>query len=104
MTTRRNVLGRGCLWVSLAALYILLGMKLYVAVREGVWLDWPLGDFVPDAVVRWVFARPDAAIRAVLVWSLGRDVLYYAAGAALVLWGLSFWGGASADDSDSSPR
>ncbi|EHJ46555.1 hypothetical protein DFW101_0538 [Solidesulfovibrio carbinoliphilus subsp. oakridgensis] len=105
MTTRRDVLGRGCLWASLAALYILLGMKLFVAIREGLWLDWPLGNFVPDAVVRWVFVRPDAAARTVLAWLLGQDVLYYVAAVALALWGMTLLGGASgAGNSDPSPR
>jgi hypothetical protein len=105
MATRRNVLGRGCLLASLAALYILLGMKLFVALREGLWLDWPLGNFVPDAVVRWVFARPDAAVRTALAWLLGRDVLYYVAAVTLALWGMALAGGPSdADNAAPSPR
>ncbi len=104
MTTRRDVLGRGCLWSSLAALYILLGMKLFVAFREGLWLAWPLGNFLPDAMVRWVFALPRPTVRAVLAWLLGQDVLYYVAGVCLALWCLNLWGGtSSAESPDRSP-
>jgi len=104
MTTRRDVLGRGCLWVSLAALYFLLGMKLFVAFREGLWLDWPLGDFLPDAVVRWVFALPDATVRQALAWVLNQDVVYHAAAVSLVLWMMTLLSGSSADESrDHSP-
>lgn len=105
MTTRRDVLGRGCLWVSLAALYLLLGMKLFVAFREGLWLDWPLGDFLPDALVRWVFALPDATLRQALAWVLNQDVVYHAAGISLILWIATLFGGSSpAESRDQSPR
>lgn len=86
MATRRDIFGRGCFFCSLAALYCLLGMKLYVACREGMWFDWPLGDYLPDAVVRAVFALPDGGFRAVLTWLLRQDVMYHAAAVTIVLW------------------
>ena len=81
-----DAFGRGCLWVSLAALYGLLAMRLYVVWREGLWLEWPLGDVVPDAVVRRVFALEAAGLRDAAVWLLGRDVLYWVAAVCLFLW------------------
>ncbi len=96
MTTRRDLLGRGCLWCSLAALYSLIGMKAYVAWREGLWLDWPLGNYLPDAAVRWVFSLPDGAFRGVLAWLLRQDVIYHAAAVALLIWLLGLIGGPSA--------
>jgi hypothetical protein len=95
MKTRRDALGRVCLLASFGALYLLLGMKAYVAWREGLWLDWPLGDYLPDAVVHWVFAFPDSPTRSTLEWLMGRDVLYYAAAVSLVLWLLNLSGGSS---------
>lgn len=86
MTTRRDLLGRGCFYCSLAALYCLLGMKVYVAWREGLWLDWPLGEYLPDALVRAVFSLPDGRIREALTWLLRQDVLYHVAAITLLLW------------------
>ena len=98
MTIRRDVLGRGCLWASLAALYTLLGMKIFVALRDGLWLEWPLGTFMPDAVVRWVFHLPMGAARTALVWGMSRDVIYYVAGVTCLVWLLPFIGSSSARD------
>lgn len=98
MTTRRDVLGRGCLWVSLAALYTLLGMKIFVALRDGLWLDWPLGEFMPDAVVRWVFRLPAGGVRTALVWGMSQDVVYYVASVTCLVWLLPFIGSSSARD------
>ena len=81
-----DTFGRGCLWVSLAALYGLLAMRLFVAWREGLWLEWPLGDFVPDVVVRWVFALEPPGLQDAASWLLGRDVLYWVAAVCLILW------------------
>lgn len=81
-----DAFGRGCLWVSLAALYGLLAMRLFVVWRDGLWLEWPIGDFVSDAVVRRVFALDDAAPRRVVVWLLEQDVLYAAAAVCLAIW------------------
>jgi len=105
MKTRGDVFGRGCLWVSLTAVYGLLGMRVFVAWQEGLWLDWPLGDYLPDSVVRWVFALPNASTRAVLVWILGRDVLYHAAVLSLLLWLVTLRGGSQSVGKDGhSPR
>ncbi|UJX40693.1 hypothetical protein K9F62_18670 [Desulfovibrio sp. JY] len=100
MTTRSDVLGRGCLWVSLAALYTLCGMKLFVAWRDGLWLDWPLGDYLPDAVVRWVFRLPEGAPRTALVWVMGQDVVYQAAAVTCCIWLLTLFGKSSARGGD----
>jgi hypothetical protein len=94
MATRRDLLGRGCFYCSLAALYCLLGMKVLVAWREGLWLDWPLGDYLPDAVVRALFALPDGRFREILTWLLRQDVIYHAAAIALLLWLLHLAAGA----------
>ncbi|MFP5258759.1 MAG: hypothetical protein ACLGQH_07025 [Acidobacteriota bacterium] len=100
-----DAFGRGCLWVSLATLYGLLAMRLYVAWREGLWLDWPLGDFVSDAVVRRVFALENAWLHRVAVWLLEQDVLYYAAVVSLAVWLLIPAGKASlADEEDEISR
>lgn len=103
MTTRRDLFGRGCLWISLAALYTLCGMKLFVALRDGVWLYWPLGDYLPDAVVRAVFALPEGGVRRMLTWLMRQDVMYHAAAVSLLLWLLTLSGSGGKDDgSDSS--
>ena len=98
MKSRRDAFGRACWLVSLVALYALLGLKAYVFWREGLWPQWPLGEYVPDAVVRAAFSGADSPARAALAWLLGRDVLYFAAAASLVLWMLDFFGGSSGDD------
>lgn len=105
MKTRGDAFGRGCLWASLTALYGLLGMRVFVAWRDGLWLDWPLGDSLPDAVVRWVFAVTDETVRSVLAWLLRQDVLYFAAAVSLVLWVLTLSGESScaADSDHASP-
>lgn len=100
MTTRRDLIGRGCLWCSLAALYTLLGMKAYVAWRDGVWLDWPLGNALPDALVRWVFSLPDGPFRAVLEWLMRQDVIYHAAAVTLLIWLLGLVAGSPEDKGD----
>lgn len=100
-----DAFGRGCLWVSLAALYGLLAMRLFVAWREGLWLEWPLGDFLPDTAVRLVFSLDNDTLRQMLGWLLARDVLYWAAGVCLLLWLLITPGGASpAGGQDESSR
>ncbi|WP_428569062.1 MAG: hypothetical protein ACP59X_10470 [Solidesulfovibrio sp. DCME] len=86
MATRRDLVGRGCFYCSLAALYCLLGMKVFVAWRDGLWLDWPLGDVLPNAVVRALFALPDGRLRDILTWLSRQDVIYHVAAIALVLW------------------
>lgn len=86
MKTRYNVFGQICLWASLAALYALLAMKLVVLWREGLWLDWPLGNYLPDAIVRWVFSLRYQPLRSGLVWALSRDVVYHAAAISFVIW------------------
>ena len=100
-----DTFGRGCLWLSLAALYGLLAMRLYVAWREGLWLEWPLGDFVPDAVVRRIFALEQPGLRDAASWLLGRDVLYWVAAGCLILWLLTGSGEAGpANDDDALSR
>ncbi|MHC1789038.1 hypothetical protein [Solidesulfovibrio sp.] len=97
--------GRGCLWVSLAALYGLLAMRLFVVWREGLWLEWPLGDFLPDHVVRLVFSLGNDLLLHVAVWLLARDVLYWVAAVCLLLWLLIAPGGPSpAAGQDESSR
>ena len=75
-------------------------MKLYLAWRDGLWSNWPLGDFLPDAAVRAVFATQEPILRTVLVWSLSRDVVEWAAAVCLVLWLLNLSGNAGGDDDD----
>jgi len=81
-----DTFGRGCLWISLAALYGLLAMRLFVVWREGLWLYWPLGDFASNAVVRRVFALNDSGLRRIVVWLLEQDILYYVAAVCLAIW------------------
>jgi hypothetical protein len=100
MKSQRDAFGRGCLLASLVALYVLLGMKAFVVWREGLWLDWPLGDYLPDGLVRWVFALPDSQVRSVAAWLLGQDVLYHAAAISLVLWLCAFSGESPGVDDD----
>ena len=100
-----DAFGRGCLWVSLAALYGLLAMRLFVVWRDGLWLYWPLGDFAPDVVVRRVFALADAEPRRIVVWLLRQDILYYVAAVCLAVWLLIPAGKAApAGDKDESSR
>lgn len=81
-----DALGRGCLLVSLTALWAMLAMRLYVVWRDGMWLAWPLGDLLPDVLVRRLFALPDTGLRDALVWLLRQDALYWVAAVCLVLW------------------
>ena len=103
MKTRGDAFGRGCLLVSLTALYGLLGMRLFVAWREGLWLVWPLGDYLPDSVVRWVFSLSQPAVRAALAWAMGQDVLYVAAVVSLLLWLLAVVRPSSETEDDGPP-
>lgn len=103
MTTRRDLFGRGCLWISLAALYTLCGMKLFVALRDGVWLYWPLGDILPDAVVRAVFVLPEGGIRQMLTWLMRQDAMYYAAAVTLLLWLFTLFGSGGKGEGGDSP-
>ena len=100
MGTRRNVFGRGCFLVGLAVLYCLLGMKLYIAWRDGLWPAWPLGDNLPDAVVRGVFSLEPSSVRSALIWLLSQDVLEVTAAFCLLVWLVSLFGddGGRADD------
>lgn len=100
MKTRQGTWGRACFWVGLVALYALAGMKCWLAWRDGLWPDWPLGDVVPDAAVRWIFSLDAAGVRVVLVWLLARDVLEWAAAVCLVLWLLTLPGAAGRDGTD----
>jgi len=99
METRRNTFGRGCFLVGLAVLYLLLGMKIHIAWRDGLWPSWPLGDYLPDAVVRGVFAVEPLSVRSALVWLLSRDILGVVAAICLLVWALGLFGneGGSAD-------
>ena len=101
MDTRRNSFGRGCFLVGLGVLYLLLGMKLYVSWREGVWQAWPLGDYLPDAVVRAVFSLGTASIRSALVWILSQDVVIVVAAVCLLLWLLGLFGNEGDSGGDS---
>jgi len=100
MKSRGDAIGRACWLASLGALYALLAMKAYVFWRDGFWPDWPLGEFVPDAVVRFAFAVSDSPVRAALAWLLRGDVLYHAATVSLVLWLLNYSGESSGGGSD----
>lgn len=81
-----DALGRGCLLVSLTALWAMLAMRLYVVWRDGMWLAWPMGDVLPDALVRRIFTWPDGGPRDALVWLLRQDALYWVAAVCFVLW------------------
>jgi hypothetical protein len=100
MRTRQGAFGRGCFLVGLAALYLLAGMKLFVAWRDGMWPDWPLGDFLPDVAVRGMFSPDASSVRSVVVWLLSRDIVEWAAAVCLVLWVLSLAGNAGRDRRD----
>lgn len=75
-------------------------MKLYIAWRDGLWPAWPVGDTLPDAVVRGLFSVEPPSLRSVLIWLLSRDVMVVAAAVCLVVWLLGFWsdGGDGPDD------
>jgi hypothetical protein len=65
-----------------------------------VWLDCPLGNALPDALVRWVFSLPDGSFRAVLEWLMRRDVIYHAAAVTLLIWLLGLVAGSPEDKGD----
>ncbi len=92
MKTRTNAFGRGCFFVSLFALYFLVGLKAFLAWRDGGWPDWPLGGSLPDAVVRMIFSPETKSVRHVIIWLLSRDVVEWAAAICLVLWLLNLVG------------
>lgn len=100
MRTRQGAFGRACFLVGLAALYLLAGMKLYVAWRDRLWPQWPLGDFLPNGVVLGLFSPSAASVRSVLVWLLSRDLVEWAAAACLVLWLLTLPGNGEGDLDD----
>ena len=81
----------------------MLAMRLYVVWRDGMWLAWPLGDFLPDALVRRLFALPDAGPRDALVWLLGQDALYWVAAVCLVVWLLAAPGRTTPGGDDDEP-
>jgi hypothetical protein len=92
MKTRTNAFGRGCFFIGLLPLYFLVGLKAFLAWRDGVWPHWPLGEYLPDPVVRAVFSPETESVRAVVVWLLSRDVVECAAAVCLVLWLLNLVG------------
>jgi len=92
MKTRTSAFGRGCFFVGLVALYSLVGMKVYLAWRDGVWPRWPVGEYLPDMAVRTVFSPETESVRQVMVWLLSRDVVECAAVVCLVLWLLQLGG------------
>ena len=92
METRHQTFGRTCFLVGLAILYLLVGTKLYIAWRDSMWPSWPLGDYLPDALVRAVFATSVPSAKAVLVWILSRDLVVVVAAVCLVLWLLDLLG------------
>jgi hypothetical protein len=100
MKTRANAFGRGCFFVGLAALYFLVGMKAYLAWRDGIWPRWPLGEYLPDGVVRTVFSPETESIRTIVVWLLSRDVVECAAAVCLVLWLLQLVGNGRTGEPD----
>ena len=93
METRLRTFGRGCFFVGLIALYGLVAMKVYLAWRDGMWPLWPLGECLPEGLVRIAFSPPAEPVRDVVVWLLSRDVVEWAAAACLGLWLLGLGGG-----------
>ena len=107
MKSRRNFFGRSCFFVGLAVLYALVGMKVHIAWRDGLWPVWRLGDTVPDAVVRAVFSLEAAPVRSALVWLLSRDVVGVVAAICLIVLVLDLFaniGGSPGDHEDALSR
>lgn len=103
METRLHPFGRWCFFLGLFALYGLAAMKVYLAWRDGMWPRWPLGDWLPEGVVRTVFAAATGPVREIAVWLLSRDIVEWAAAACLGLWLLNLAGGRPAGDSGADP-
>lgn len=66
-----------CLLTSVLVIYGLLFYKLYFLWTKGVWVDWMLGNFLPDEMITFMFSLKSSVTREILVWLLSRDVLLY---------------------------
>lgn len=69
--------GGVCLLTTVLVIYGLLLFKLYVFWTKGVWVDWMLGNFLPDELIVMAFSLKPPLAREILVWALSQDILLY---------------------------
>jgi hypothetical protein len=93
MKSSRGILGNVCLWVSILVIYGLLGYRMYVLYSEGIWLDWTVGDILPDAVIWTVIGMRASILKTMVIWLLSQDVLLYMAAFPIILAVLDRWPG-----------
>lgn len=98
MKTSRGILGDMCLWVSILVIYGLLGYRIYVMYSEGIWLDWTVGEAVPDSMVMVVIGMRPSILKTMVIWLLSQDVLLYMLPFPIILAILDRWPGG--DDRD----
>lgn len=77
MKTSRGILGTLCLLVSILVIYGLLGYRAYVLYSEGIWLDWTVGNIVPDPVVLAVIGMRPSVGKTLVIWLLSQDIVVY---------------------------
>ncbi|NDY55345.1 hypothetical protein G3N56_01115 [Desulfovibrio sulfodismutans] len=98
MKTSRGILGDMCLWVSILVIYGLLGYRIYVRYSEGIWLDWTVGNALPDSMVMTVIGMRPSILKTMVIWLLSQDVLLYMLPFPIILAVLDRWPGG--DDRD----
>jgi hypothetical protein len=77
MKKSRGMFGTLCLLVSIVVIYGLLGYRGYILYTEGIWLDWTVGNSVPDPMVWAVVSMRPSVAKTVAIWLLSQDILLY---------------------------
>jgi len=93
MKSSRGILGNVCLSVSILVIYGLLGYRIYVMYSEGIWLDWAVGNAVPDSVVWTVIGMRPSILKSMAIWLLSQDILLYMLPFPILLAVLDRWPG-----------
>jgi len=77
MRVTNTFFGGICLLTTVLVIYGLLFYKLYVFWAKGIWVDWMLGNFLPDEMIVMAFSLKASITREILVWALSQDILMY---------------------------
>jgi len=77
MKKSRGMLGALCLLVSIVVIYGLLGYRGYVLYTEGIWLDWTVGNSVPEPLVWAVVNMRPSVVKTMAIWLMSQDFLLY---------------------------
>lgn len=77
MRVTNTFFGGICLLTTVLVIYGLLFYKLYVFWTKGIWVDWMLGNFLPDEMIVMAFSLKASIAREIVVWTLSQDILIY---------------------------